>query len=278
MKKHLQVFACNKKKKYICNHLVVLFIQIQCNMKKVELIFLGGLICIGLIVLGVCINKGLQSFSNKERVVTVKGLAEKNIKATKAEIIVTTRFSGTFPKEVITKVNNRIAALSNYLKQNGYDFKVQDVYLDDTKTDYTYEWTDDNKRVKVPKDRYFASQDIFVALNEVEKAETIARKIEMDLINKDLSSDVVVDYTFPELNTIKPDLIAESTKNARITGEQFATDSQSKLGKIKTASQGQISIVERYYNDGGDVMSNAPKEPYLQKVRVISTIVFFLED
>lgn len=246
-------------------------------MKKVELLFLGAMICIGLIVLGVCINKGLQSFSNKERVVTVKGLAEKNIEATKAEIIVTTNFSGSLAKDVIARVDNRVTALSNYFKEKGYDFKTQELDLNDTKTDYTYEWTDDNKRVKVPKDRYFAGKNIVISLSEVEKAETMANEIEIDLINKNLSSDINIEYAFPELNAIKPDLIAESTKNARITGEQFATDSQSKLGKIKTASQGQISIVGRYYNDGGDE-SNAPKEPYLQKVRVISTIVFFLED
>ena len=70
-------------------------------------------------------------------------------------------------------------------------------------------------------------------------------------------------------------LIAESTKNARLAGDQFANDSQAKLGKIKTASQGQISIIGQ---NSYEVQANErPNVPYIQKARVVSTIVFFLE-
>jgi hypothetical protein len=95
------------------------------------------------------------------------------------------------------------------------------------------------------------------------------------LISKDLTCDINTDYSFSDLNSIKPELIAESTKNARIAGEQFANDSQAKLGKIKTASQGQITIAGKYYYD--EENSEKPKEPFFQKARVVSTIVFFLE-
>jgi hypothetical protein len=97
----------------------------------------------------------------------------------------------------------------------------------------------------------------------------------LDLVQKDLTCNLNTNYSFPELNSIKPQLIAESTKNARVAGEQFANDSQAELGKIKTASQGQISIVGNYYYD--EEASEKPKEPYIQKARVVSTIVFFLE-
>lgn len=246
-------------------------------MKKIQLAFLGVMMCCGLVALGFFIDKGLQSFSNKERIVTVKGLSEKNIKAVKAEIIIGTRFSGSVPKDVVANVNHRMTKLSNYLKEKKHDFNTSDLYFDDTKTDYEYDWID-GKRIQIKKDRYIATKNIVITSNDVENAEKTAHAIELDLINQSLSSDINVSYTFPELNDIKPDLIAESTKNARITGEQFARDSHSKLGKIKTASQGQISIVGRGYYYDDETISNAPKEPYLQKVRVISTIVFFLED
>ena len=72
-------------------------------------------------------------------------------------------------------------------------------------------------------------------------------------------------------------MLFRSTKNARIAGEQFAKDSKSKLGKIKTASQGQISLAGEFYSEE-DAVSDTPTEPYIQKARVVSTIVFFLED
>ncbi|MDE5895313.1 MAG: hypothetical protein K2H00_04705, partial [Muribaculum intestinale] len=69
------------------------------------------------------------------------------------------------------------------------------------------------------------------------------------------------------LNDIKPGMIAEATANAREAADKFAADSKSRLGKIKTASQGQFDISDR-----------DPYTPYLKKVRVVSTIVFYLED
>jgi hypothetical protein len=100
--------------------------------------------------------------------------------------------------------------------------------------------------------------------------------MELELISKNLTSSISDNYVFPELNEIKPQLIAESTKNARIAGEQFANDSKSTLGKIKTASQGQINIVNNYDYDM-ESSPNSPRKPYMQKVRVVSSIVFFLE-
>ena len=74
-------------------------------------------------------------------------------------------------------------------------------------------------------------------------------------------------YEYTELNTIKPGMIAEATKNARQAANKFAEDSESKLGKIKTASQGQFSIEDR-----------DQYTPYIKRVRVVSTIVYFLKD
>jgi len=136
----------------------------------------------------------------------------------------------------------------------------------------------DGKEVSVKIDRYVISQNIDIVFTDVKETEFKAAELTLDLVSNDLTSKVITNYSFPELNTIKPKLIAESTKNARISGEQFANDSQAKLGKIKTASQGQISIAGEYnYGDESGVNSEVPKEPYIQKARVVSTIVFFLE-
>jgi hypothetical protein len=247
-------------------------------MKKNELILMGVLLCIGLIVLGFCINKGLQSFSNKERVVTVKGLAEKLIQATEAKSLLSSAFSCDIPKELIAKFDKQVADIQTYLKEKGYnDTKVSDINLYDSKSYYDWDW-ENGKRIQIKKDRYKASKNITIMATNVEEAEKIANGMKLYFITKEFSIDVDCKYTFPELNTIKPELIAESTKNARTAGEQFAKDSQSKLGKIKTASQGQITIAGRYYYDDEESGSSAPQEPYLEKARVVSTIAFFLED
>ena len=62
-------------------------------------------------------------------------------------------------------------------------------------------------------------------------------------------------------------MIEEATKNARQAAAKFAEDSESKLGKIKKANQGQFSITDRDANT-----------PYIKKVRVVTTIDYSLED
>jgi hypothetical protein len=74
-------------------------------------------------------------------------------------------------------------------------------------------------------------------------------------------------YSFTGLNDIKPAMIEEATINARQAAEKFAKDSHSKLGKIKTATQGQFSVSDRDSNT-----------PYIKNVRVVTNVVYYLKD
>jgi hypothetical protein len=75
------------------------------------------------------------------------------------------------------------------------------------------------------------------------------------------------EFLFTKLNDIKPEMVQEATKKAREVAEKFAKDSNSGLGKIKTARQGQFSISDRDSNT-----------PYVKKVRVVSTLEYYLTD
>lgn len=230
----------------------------------------------GLFLLGFFIFKGLKTFSDKDRVVTVKGLAEMNMKATSATITLNFSLSSDDLQSILQQTESKKKAIIAYLVSNGVsekDITVKNIEVTDRQKYYDTQWRDGHQ-VQVKIQRYTIVQILNFQSKDIENTENKISKIKLDLVSKDLTADVVTNYTFPELNSIKPQLIAESTKNARIAGEQFANDSQAKLGKIKTASQGQITIAGQYYDEeAGDV----PKEPYIQKARVVSTIVFFLE-
>ena len=80
-------------------------------------------------------------------------------------------------------------------------------------------------------------------------------------------------YLFDDINALKPSMIAEATKNARMAAEQFARDSGSKLGGILRANQGVFEILPR------------DKAPMLQQdkqidktVRVVATLDYALVD
>ncbi|MFA6925157.1 MAG: SIMPL domain-containing protein [Bacteroidales bacterium] len=250
------------------------------NKSLSKSIILGTSLLLGLFLLGLFIFKGLKTFSDKDRVVAVKGLAEMNMTATSATITLNFSFSGDNLKDIIKQTENKKNDIITYLKNIGYnekDITLNNIDVTDRQKYYETKWSD-GKQVQEKIDRYTITQSLTVQSKDVVNTEDKASKIELDLISKDLTSNIKTDYSFPELNSIKPKLIAESTKNARIAGEQFANDSQAKLGKIKTASQGQIIIAGKYYYDEeASENSENPKEPYIQKARVVSTIVFFLE-
>jgi hypothetical protein len=243
-------------------------------------IILGVSLFLGFFLLGFFIYKGLKTFSDKDRVVTVKGLAEMNMTATSATISLSFSFSGDIYKDVARQTENKKNIILAYLKDIGYaekDITIDNISVNDREKYYETQW-ESGKQVKVKIDRYTVSQRLTIQSKDIKTTENKAGQIKLDLIGKDLTSDVNKSYSFPELNSIKPQLIAESTKNARIAGEQFANDSKAKLGKIKTASQGQITIAGRYYyNEEAGESSGQPEEAYIQKARVVSTIVFFLE-
>lgn len=80
-------------------------------------------------------------------------------------------------------------------------------------------------------------------------------------------------YTFTKLNDIKPDMVAEATKDARASAQQFAEDSGSSVGKIREATQGYFTIEARDGEAGGWGMSDSP----FKKVRVVTTVSFSLD-
>ena len=240
-------------------------------------VFVALSIVIGLSLLGFFIFKGLKTFSDKDRVVTVKGLAEMNMTATSAIVTLEFSYSGDNLQDIVKQTENKKNAILAYLTANGYDkseITINNIAVNDRQKYYETQFHN-NQQVQVKVDRYTITQGINIQSKDVKSTEDKNARILLDLVSKDLTCNISTNYTFPDLNSIKPQLIAESTKNARIAGEQFANDSQAKLGKIKTASQGQITIAGKYYYD--EENSEKPKEPYIQKARVVSTIVFFLE-
>ena len=120
------------------------------------------------------------------------------------------------------------------------------------------------------KYHYIAKQTILVRSNNV-KAVKEAQEHSLELMGSEIvvsqEYDNKVQYEYTALNTIKPDMIGEATKNARAAAEQFANDSGSTVGKIKSATQGWFSI------DDAAVGLEERK-----KVRVVTTVEYILTD
>jgi hypothetical protein len=120
--------------------------------------------------------------------------------------------------------------------------------------------------------RYNITSIITVTSKDVTKIRKIMSE-QMELLRQGIAvaggSDYQYNavYSFTSLNSLKPKMIEEATKNARAVAEKFAKDSGSKLGKIQSASQGQFTIDDRDGNTS-----------YIKEVRVVTTVNYFLKN
>lgn len=118
--------------------------------------------------------------------------------------------------------------------------------------------------------RYNVTSVITVTSNQVDKVREMMLQ-QGELLRQGIAIasgeyQYQVSYEFTGLNGLKPSMIEEATKNARQAAEKFAVDSDSRVGGIKRAAQGLFTIDDR-----------DPNTPYIKRVRVVTSVDFFLE-
>ena len=227
--------------------------------------FEAFLVMIGLIVMGFCVMLGLGKVNQSVRTVNVRGLAEMNVEANKVTWPIAVKEVGNDLSAVYAQVSKNADAVVKFLKANGLNDDEISVtapnVVDRAANYYDNSW----------KQRYNVTSNIVVTSNKVKLVmELISRQGELIEKGVAINSSEYGNYTiyeYTELNNIKPQMIEEATKNARAAAEKFAKDSDSKLGKIKTANQGLFTIenVDEY-------------TPNVKHVRVVTNVTYFLED
>lgn len=226
----------------------------------------GLLIGIGLLLLGVQVRRGLTSISDNQRVVTVRGLSEKEVAANKVTWPIVSKEVGNDLPSIYSNIEKTNAAILLFLKTNG----IKDAEISVNAPQVVDMQADRYNSNPLPY-RYNVTNVVVVTSSQVDNVrKLIERQTELlkqgiAIVAGDYQYQTTYEYT--DLNTIKPGMIADATKNAREAANKFADDSDSELGKIKTASQGQFSIEDR-----------DQYTPYIKRVRVVSTIVYYLKD
>ena len=228
---------------------------------------LAAALFLGLSSLGFFVKSSVGEFKGYERVVQVKGLAEKEVEATLAIWPLSFSESATDLKSLYKKMESTSLTVNNFLLNNGLK-KSEIIESPPEVTDrFTYNY---KERHKI-KERYQIKKVFTVKTEDINKV-IEARKKTGELLSKgvllakeDWSNKTSFSYT--KLNDIKPEMIKKATEAAREAAEQFARDSNSKIGKIKDARQGFFSI--------SDVDSTTPQ---MKKVRVVTSVTYYLKD
>ncbi|MGL4308117.1 SIMPL domain-containing protein [Cetobacterium sp. SF1] len=235
------------------------------NKNTLGLIVLGIFIFLGLSFAGYTLGNSFLKIKEMNRTVSVKGLAEREVKADIVLWPIDFRVTGNNLEELYNSLEDSSNKIVEFLEKNGISKdeitisapSIEDkaLYQEESKLNF----------------RYVATETVTVYSSKVDLVYNLTSKIgELVKENVAINNNQYgngVDYLYTGLNSIKPSMIEEATTNAREVAEKFAKDSKSSLGKIKSANQGQFVIENRDQHN-----------PQIKKVRVVSTVEYYLVD
>jgi hypothetical protein len=234
-------------------------------MKK-EKFYSGLPVMIGLVVLAIMIPVSVSKYMSYTRTVDVKGLCEREVKADKVIWPISYKIMGDDLQSVYKQIDNQNKQITAFLKEGGISEEEISIASPKISDKFANEYGNNDRLY-----RYVTTNVITVCTDKVDTVLALMSK-QSQLIKQGitLSSDNwenPTEFKFEGLNELKPAMVEEATINARQTAEKFAQDSESKLGKIKRASQGSFSIENRDSNT-----------PHIKRVRVVSSITYYLSE
>ncbi|MFW6093957.1 MAG: SIMPL domain-containing protein [Pseudomonadota bacterium] len=235
-------------------------------MRLSPALVLGALLALGLGFGGWFVGHGFVEARSLERTVTVKGLAEREVPADTAIWPLEVMVAGDELEPLLERLETQAAQVRTFLAERGFGADEVSTSAPDITDRHAEAHARSNARL-----RYSATEVITVFTSRVDAVRDAGGELlELGKAGIVFSQDDYqhrTEYLFTALNDVKPEMIEAATHRAREVARKFADDSDSTLGKIRTARQGQFSISDRDSNN-----------PHIKKVRVVSTLEYYLVD
>ena len=246
-----------------------------------EAALLGAFLAVGLIVGGWVLGAQIKATRLGDRYVSVRGLAERTVKADLAIWPINYNEVGNDLPTLYSKAEADKHIILKFLAQQGIqpsEISVGIVEVTDTEAN--------RYGSQQAAYRYIVTQQITVQTTRVDQVAAAAQKA-IDMVQQGIvlssndSGNGGIQYKFNGLNSIKPDMITEATRNARAAAERFAQDAGSSVGTIRQASQGVFSILAA--NSGVPADSDQPAgwsanpdASLMKTVRVVTNVDYYL--
>lgn len=221
----------------------------------------GGAIIAAALVLGLCMVWTVKTLKSYDNTVRVRGLCEKEVPADRVVWRINYSEKSNALADLRSTIRRNNDIIVDLLKQAGFsddEIKVGTANYDDR---YTY--ANNTSQITF---RYQANQVVTVFTKNLDLVRKVQQSLETDLVNQNILANSWADYQYLGLNDIKPTMIAESLENARTAADEFAKNSHSRIGKMRTASQGYFEVE--------DLDENTPQ---VKKVRVVTTVEYYLK-
>lgn len=223
----------------------------------------SAILAAGVIIGGYLLGDGLTRARHADRSVTVRGLAEKEVTADLATWTIAYSATASDLASAQDDIDRDSAAIRAFFIELGFPEDA----LQPTGVNVS-------QYINNGFPTFTVRQRMTLRSSDIERAQQAVRR-QFELVRRGvaLEEGSGMSYSFTRLNDIKPEMVAEATKDARAAAEQFAQDSGADVGSIKQATQGYFSIEARDGDSGGGW--GVSDTPY-KKVRVVTTVDFYL--
>ena len=231
-----------------------------------------GIFAIGLTTSGYALGDGLRRSKMAEhRTVSVRGVSERDVTADLATWTVDFSHQGTDFASIQQSVDAQARSVRAFFQRAG--FRPDEI--SDSDVSVSREQPRDKDGHPVGPLRLTIRRAIQLRTGNVMRLRA-AYSAQSELLREGVEvSGTNASYTFTRLNALKPQMIAEATQNARRSADEFARDSGTSVGRIKTASQGYFSVGPRDGDECEGCSSNGGNSPF-QKVRVVTSVDYEL--
>ncbi len=222
------------------------------NIKNYSVWVFGGI----LLIFSLLCFLAARDFSKQQSFVEVKGLSEKIVKADVAIWSLNFEVKSNNIDWLYSDIERNILAIKTFLKEKGFEdgeINVAPVNIyQDTYRDALF--------------RYNSNTQLSVYTKKVDLVRA-ASKDTLLLVKKGVTlNQNSISFEFSDINSIKPEMLAEAIKNAKDAASQFAKESGSRLGGVARGNQGVF-----------DISDKDPGSPEFKKIRVVSTLRFLLK-
>lgn len=222
----------------------------------------AAVLAVGMVAGGYLLGDGIKRARVADRAVTVRGLAERDVTADLATWTIAYSANAGDLATAQASVDRDSAAIRAFFKELGFP----DDALQPTGVNVS-QYSQDG----IPL--FTVRQRMTLRTTDIARAQRAVKR-QFDLVRRGvvLEEGSGMSYTFTKLNDIKPEMVAEATRDARAAAEQFAKDSDTGVGGIRNATQGYFEISGRDGDSGGWGVADSP----YKKVRVVTTVDFYL--
>jgi len=232
---------------------------------------------VALVIAAAVLGYQVKQVGGGRETISVKGLAEKPVKADRAEWTVGLQVQGATIAEALGKLRKEKPALDKFLADGGFDEQVLDESNESVEPNFE-EVEGRNGHMRSVQVGHIARQSVTINTTDLGRIGAAAKAIVQFQADGHPVTFGAPQYLVSNLEDVKMSLIGAAMQNSRVRAGEFAKNGDVKVGPMRSASQGAFYILAAGANaDVSDWGGTYDKTTVDKIARVVVTVDYSID-